>query len=82
VRSTEHLTISASGEGGGSKVLVSGSAILEHRLPQGRDGQGLVFGKTEGSPFVHTALLARAKRAWADADIDYVKLHTARHAFA
>lgn len=56
--------------------------LLEHRLRQGRDGDGLVFGKTTVSPFVHTALLARAKRTWQAQGIAYVKLHDARHVFA
>lgn len=56
--------------------------LLEHRLRQGRDGEGLVFGKTRVSPFVHTALLARVKRTWRDKGIAYVKLHDARHTFA
>lgn len=56
--------------------------LLEHRLRQGREGRGLVFGKTETSPFVHTALLARVKRIWKDEGLAYVKLHDARHTFA
>lgn len=56
--------------------------LLEHRMRQGRDGRGLVFGKTEHSPFVHTALLARVKRVWKDKGLAYVKLHDARHTFA
>lgn len=56
--------------------------LLEHRMRQGRNGVGLVFGKTEQSPFVHTALLARVKRVWKDAGLSYVKLHDARHTFA
>ncbi|MDX6595313.1 MAG: hypothetical protein QOI72_695, partial [Solirubrobacterales bacterium] len=45
-------------------------------------GEGLVFGKTPISPFVHTALLARVKRTWKDHGLAYVKLHDARHTFA
>ena len=56
--------------------------LLEHRMRQGRDGCGLVFGKTEHSPFVRTALLARVKRVWKDKELDYMKLHDARHTFA
>lgn len=56
--------------------------LLEHRMRQGRDGSGLVFGKTEFSPFVHTALLARVKRIWKGKGLTYVKLHDARHTFA
>jgi integrase len=63
-------------------VPVLRDELLEHRLRQGRDGKGLVFGKTEASPFVYTALLARVKRVWGDEGIPYVKPHDARHTFA
>jgi integrase len=56
--------------------------LLEHRMRQGRNGRGLTFGKSEASPFMHTALLARVKRVWKDSGIGYVKLHEARHTFA
>jgi integrase len=56
--------------------------LLEHRLRQGRGGEGLVFGKTSTSPFVYTALLARVKRRWKAKKIAYVKPHDARHTFA
>ena len=55
--------------------------LAEHRLRVGRDS-GLVFGKTESSPFAHWALLERAGRVWEKAGFDYVTLHGARHTFA
>lgn len=63
-------------------VPVLRDELLEHRMRQGRNGEGLVFGKTERSPFVHTALLARVKRVWKAKGLGYVKLHDARHTFA
>lgn len=56
--------------------------LAEHRMRQGRDGDGLVFGRTAHSPFAHPTLLARAKRTWKANGIAYVKLHDARHTFA
>ncbi len=55
--------------------------LVEHRLRTDRSS-GLVFGRSESSPFAHWALLERAKRAWEKAGFDYVTLHGARHTFA
>ncbi len=55
--------------------------LLEHRMRQGRNGEGLVFGRTESSPFSHR-LLKRAARIWREAGFEYVTLHEARHTFA
>ncbi len=56
--------------------------LVEHRMCQDRDGAGLVFGRSEVTPFAHPALLARARRIWKVKGIAYVKLHDARHTFA
>ncbi|MFN8160609.1 MAG: tyrosine-type recombinase/integrase [Solirubrobacterales bacterium] len=63
-------------------VPVLRDVLLTHRLRQGRSGCGLVFGRTEQTPFAHPALLKRAERVWAAVGLDYVKLHDARHTFA
>lgn len=56
--------------------------LLEHRIRQGRNGVGLVFGKTEDSPFGHAVLLARVRRVWPRNGFAYITLHNARHTFA
>jgi hypothetical protein len=38
--------------------------LLQHRLRQGRGGQGVVFGRTADSPFICSTVRARALLAW------------------
>ncbi len=54
--------------------------LLEHRLRQGRAGEGLVFGRTATAPFTSTALRQRASKAWEG--MQPISLHECRHSFA
>jgi integrase len=42
--------------------------LVEHRMRQGRDGTGLVFGRDDERPFEPGAVSDRAKRAWSAAN--------------
>lgn len=55
--------------------------LTEHLMRERRD-TGLMFGRTETSPFAHWALLERATRRWEDQGFERVTLHDARHTFA
>lgn len=54
----------------------------EHKLATGRDGEALVFGRSDVSPFAPMAVDKRAKRAWAKAKLERITLHECRHTFA
>lgn len=58
------------------------TTLLEHRLRQGRAGEGLVFGRTAQRPFSEAALRKRAGKAWAAASLAPISLHECRHTFA
>jgi integrase len=54
--------------------------LAEHRLRC--VGDGLVFGRTDGSPFLPSTANERAERAWKAAKLAPVGLHEARHCAA
>jgi integrase len=54
----------------------------EHLLRTGRTGEQLVFGRTEGVPFVPSTIDNRAQECWAAADLEPITMHEARHVFA
>jgi integrase len=56
--------------------------LAEHRLRQGRGGDGLVFGRSKTTPFVPTEPGQRAKRTWLAAGYLPIGLHEARHTYA
>ena len=56
--------------------------LLQHRLQQGRRGQGFVFTSKSGRPFDAGGLATRARKAWADAGLDPIGLHDCRHTYA
>lgn len=56
--------------------------LLEHRLRQGRAGEGLLFGRTSTRPFSETALRKRAAKAWEAEKLAPISLHECRHTFA
>jgi integrase len=55
--------------------------LLEHRLRSGR-GDGFIFGANGTAPFRDSPLVARARRAWRDAELTPIGLHECRHTFA
>ena len=55
--------------------------LVEHRLITRRD-EGLVFGRTEESPFDPRAISDRADRFWKKAKLGRLTLHEARHTYA
>jgi integrase len=56
--------------------------LAEHRLRQGRGGEGLVFGRSKMSPFAPTVPGQRAKRTWLLAGLEPIGLHEARRTYA
>ena len=56
--------------------------LLQHRLQQGRGGQGFVFTSKSGRPFDSAGLATRARKAWAAAGLEPVGLHDCRHTYA
>jgi integrase len=54
----------------------------EHKLRTGRDGEALVFGRTESSPFSPPATDRRARKAWKSTKLEPITLHECRHTFA
>ena len=46
------------------------------------DHSGLVFGRSTLRPFADNTLRTRANRAWAEADLDPIGFHEARHTYA
>jgi integrase len=55
--------------------------LLGHRLRRGRAGAGLVFGTAGGRAFDPPSA-ARARRAWAAAELAPIGLHDCRHSYA
>jgi integrase len=55
--------------------------LIDHKLNSG-DTSELVFGATPERPFSDSALVQRARRAWARSGLDPLGLHEARHTFA
>jgi integrase len=53
--------------------------LIGHRLDS-RDG--LVFGRTDGTPFVTSSVSLRASKTWKGAELRPVTLHECRHTFA
>jgi integrase len=58
------------------------SHLLAHRLQQGRGGHGLVFAGKNGRPFDPGSIAARARKAWAQANLKPIGLHDCRHTYA
>jgi integrase len=56
--------------------------LLEHRLAQGRGGQGFAFTSKSGRPFDSGGLATRAKKAWAAAGLEPLGPHDCRHTYA
>lgn len=54
--------------------------LVQHRI-RATDPEGLVFGRGS-EPFARTTVRKRARKAWADAGLDPITLHEARHTFA
>jgi integrase len=54
----------------------------EHKLRTGREGEALVFGRTESSPFSPPATDRRAHKAWKSAKLEPITLHECRDTFA
>jgi integrase len=55
--------------------------LVEHRMREARD-TGLVFGRNADRPFNTSTIWARARRAWAEANLAPIGLHECRHTFA
>lgn len=56
-------------------------ALIEHKLVTDR-GSGLVFGRSEETPFIPSSLNLRAGRAWEQAELEPIGLHECRHTCA
>jgi integrase len=57
------------------------SHLAAHLLRLGRS-EGLLFGPDGQTPFAYQRTIARARTAWAEAGLDAIGLHEARHTFA
>lgn len=55
--------------------------LIEHKL-RSPWSEGLVFGRSAGSPFNYWSTVERAKKAWKDARLTSIGLHECRHTFA
>ena len=55
--------------------------LIAHRASMA-ETSGLAFGRSPAEPFSDSALRARAKRVWADADMRPIGFHEARHTYA
>jgi integrase len=55
--------------------------LIEHKL-RSPWNEGLVFGRSAGSPFNYWSTVERAKKAWKDAGLTSIGLHECRHTFA
>jgi integrase len=53
--------------------------LVGHRMAA---GDGLVFGRTDGTPFATSTISKRANEAWRDARLRPITLHECRHTFA
>jgi len=58
------------------------TALLEHRLRQGRGGKGLVFGSGGERAFDPPTVIDRARRAWRAGELPPISLHECRHTYA
>jgi integrase len=59
------------------------ATLLErHRELTGRSGDDLVFGRTAGAPPERSTIRRRARAAWADAKLEPITVHQARHTCA
>jgi integrase len=58
------------------------TALMRHRLAQGRGGQGLVFGRSAKQPFNANTVQSRADRAWNASGRERITLHECRHTYA
>ncbi len=56
--------------------------LAEHRLSQGRGGDGLCFGLRPERAFCPAAVSARARAAWQRAGLEANSLHECRHTYA
>ena len=56
--------------------------LIEHRLRQGRGGEGLVFGRSARTPFTPDLPGRRARRVWEGAGLAPIGLHECRHTYA
>ena len=56
--------------------------LAEHRLAQGRGGDGLCFGSLSERAFDPPTVSARARTAWERAGLSPIGLHECRHAYA
>ncbi|HEV2773895.1 MAG TPA: tyrosine-type recombinase/integrase [Thermoleophilaceae bacterium] len=56
--------------------------LAEHRLRQGRGGDGLCFGSVPERAFDPPTVSARARAAWQRADLEPISLHECRHTYA
>ena len=72
---------SAAGARSVPMLAVLRTHLLEHRLRTGRS-DGFVFGVDETAPFSYSPVVARARRAWRDAELTPIGLHECRHTFA
>lgn len=72
-------------EAGDRTVPLTGklrALIVEHGLTTRRAGQDLVFGRTASDPFTSSTVRSRARAAWADAELQPLTPHEARHCAA
>jgi integrase len=53
--------------------------LVGHRMAA---GDGLVFGRTDGTPFATSTISKRANEAWREARLRPITLHECRHTFA
>jgi integrase len=56
--------------------------LAAHKLRSKRDGDALVFGRTDSEPFIPSTVRSRALKAWKGAKLDSIALHEARHTCA
>ncbi len=56
--------------------------LAEHRLRQGRGGDGLCFGTLPARAFDPPTVAARARAAWQRAGLEAISLHECRHTYA
>jgi integrase len=56
--------------------------LREHRLRQGRGGDGLCFGARPERPFDAPAAVERAQSAWRSAGLEPIAFHGCRHTYA
>jgi integrase len=54
----------------------------DHLLSGGREGDDLVFGRSAAVPFSASSISKRARKTYADAGLQPITMHEARHTFA